>query len=124
MATLGRPFKKAHCSFAPFIVLATWIIRSKKKSGNDGFTRSISTSSKHQVGDEKASYMTVSSLVLEQVSYVASTVSPLLQERQHRLKPIYPILIKVLPSYHSGNEFQLIVFNLHKLAPTLGEQPA
>jgi hypothetical protein len=45
----------------------------QKKSGNDGFTRSISTSSKHQVGDEKASYMTVSSLVLEQVSYVAGT---------------------------------------------------
>ena len=46
-----------------------------KKSGNDGFTRSISTSSKHQVGDEKVPYMTVSSLVLEQIFYIAGTRS-------------------------------------------------
>src|SRR6266516_6579762 len=45
------------------------------KSAHDGFTRSISTSSKHQVGDEKVPYMPVSSLVLEQISYIAGTRS-------------------------------------------------
>jgi len=38
-----------------------------KKSGNDGFTCSISASSKDQVGDEKVPSMTVFSLVLEQL---------------------------------------------------------